>query len=64
MGSNTDFPTFSILGIAINCNKIAIHIPKIATKLQFLQEVKFDFLKITTVQLFKEILKNIEQTNN
>jgi len=32
--------------------------------LQFLQEVKFDFLKITTVQLFKEILKNIEQTNN
>jgi len=64
MGSKTDMRGFSIFGIAINCNKIAILRGKIATKLQFLQEVKFDFLKITTVQLFKDILKNIEQTNN
>ena len=42
---------FSIFGIAINCNKIAILRGKIATKLQFLIDVKFNILKITLVQL-------------
>ena len=55
---------FQIFKIAINCNKIAIHVWKIATKLQFLSDVKFNFLKITIVQFFNNILNNIEQTNN
>ena len=54
---------FGILKIAINCNKIAIHVWKIATKLQFLSDVKFNFLKITIVQFYYNILKNIEQLN-
>ena len=54
---------FQIFKIAINCNKIAIHVWKIATKLQFLSDVKFNFLKITIVQFYYNILKNIEQLN-
>ena len=50
MGSKLQFPHFWIFKIAINCNKIAIHVWKIATKLQFLFDVKFNFLKITIVQ--------------
>ena len=55
------FKTWELQLIA---TKLQYIYPKIATKLQFLQDLKFDFLKITTVQLLKDILKNIEQTNN
>ena len=58
------FRLFRFWELQLIATKLQFIYPKIATKLQFLQEVKFDFLKITTVQLFKEILKNIEQTNN
>ena len=51
------------VAIRENCNKIAIHVWKIATKLQFLSDVKFNFLKITIVQFYYNILKNIEQIN-
>jgi len=58
------FRLFRFWELQLIATKLQFIYPKIATKLQFLQDVKFDFLKITTVQLFKEILKNIEQTNN
>ena len=64
MGSKLQFPHFWIFKIAINCNKIAIHVWTIATKLQFLFDVKFNFLKFYSVQFYYKILKNIEQTNN
>ena len=58
------FRLFRFLELQLIATKLQFIYPKIATKLQFLQEVKFDFSKNTIVQFFKDILKNIEQTNN
>ena len=55
---------FRFLELQLIATKLQFIYPKIATKLQFLQDVKFDFSKNTIVQFFKDILKNIEQTNN
>ena len=58
------FRLFRFLELQLIATKLQFIYPKIATKLQFLQDVKFDFSKNTIVQFFKDILKNIEQTNN
>ena len=55
---------FRFWELQLIATKLQFIYPKIATKLQFLQDVKFDFSKNTIVQFFKDILKNIEQTNN
>ena len=58
------FRLFRFLELQLIATKLQFIYPKNATKLQFLQDVKFDFSKNTIVQFFKDILKNIEQTNN
>lgn len=58
------FRLFRFWELQLIATKLQFIYPKIATKLQFLQDVKFDFSKNTIVQFFKDILKNIEQTNN
>ena len=51
------FRLFRFLELQLIATKLQFIYPKIATKLQFLQDVKFDFSKNTIVQFFKDALK-------
>ena len=51
---------FRFLKLQLMATKWQLMYIKIATKWQFLREVKIDFLKIATVQLFSKIIQNIE----